>query len=244
MSDLTLPSDAAIKNASTATATSDQTECHAALRKDLAADDNTAMTASDVKPPMPATPGGHDAGNGNNNGAANVSPFVQFARLTAYVSSAMSHYIAVHTAQPELGLKLQLGPREACRLLAAVERHGRAEQFANLRIPFDVLLRVLALLPTAFNKRAAKQVAQSAALHSPMAQLGGGFLRRTGESLPPPSSSLATLARSAVAGREEMASKAQLRAAATCSMLLMAVMENGHVLGATQDCVPVQRHVL
>jgi hypothetical protein len=47
-----------------------------------------------------------------------------------------------------------------------------------------------------------------------------------------------------VAGREEMASKAQLRAAATCSMLLMAVMENGHVLGATQDCVPVQRHVL
>ena len=69
-------------------------------------------------------------------------------RLVTYVTSAKARMAENFSTHPCLGLHCGFGQKETDKLVAAVARHGRQDQFDALAVPLEVLLRTLSFIPS------------------------------------------------------------------------------------------------
>lgn len=81
---------------------------------------------------------------------------LKLVRFGIYLGSLTDKYHDVFTSNQFMGLHANLGDKEIGRLQDAMRRHGREDQFDNINIPVDVLLRTLTFMPNRFDPRLTK----------------------------------------------------------------------------------------
>ncbi len=144
--------------------------------------------------------------------SSSQSQQLNLTRLKLYLATAKGRMSANFSAYPCLGLHFGFGDSEIERLQKAVLRHERKDQFDNLTVPVDVLLRTLSFIPNERDPRLAQRT-ESTSTSTTSANEG------------------AVAVAVDVQKERVMRQKTMLRVAATCSTLLYCITENRALLG-------------
>ena len=150
-------------------------------------------------------------------------------RLNLYVASAKKKMDENFEANPCLGLHFGFGDKEIGRLQAAIERHGRQDQFDNMSVPVDVLLRTLSFIPNPRDPRIKFNLEKK---QDEQVQLQ--LQQKTDKDQDLPLASIEQEKKNIEddAQHQDFIQKTMFRLASTCSTIMYCICENKCVLGS------------